>query len=93
MKSAHTPLERGVTYDVGDIMGHDEIAVRTCTFGMDDSFRNPLAVEVCEKVKEMEVLQEEWPILSHTIRCFGIIDRAAIRGCIDGHSERRRRTP
>jgi hypothetical protein len=38
-------------------MSYDELSIGTCTLCVDDTFRNALAVEVCKKINEMEVLK------------------------------------
>lgn len=70
----------GETYDIGDVVGHFELAICTGPFGMDNAFWDSLAVEVCEKVYEMKVLKQQRPIASYSIRGFWVGYWASI-GC------------
>ena len=52
---------------------------------MDNTFWYALTVEMRKKVNEMEILKQNGSILSHPIRCLGVSDRTAVRGCVDTH--------
>lgn len=47
---ANKGQEESLTYDIADVVQHLEFTVRSCTLGMDDSFRDPLAVKMREEI-------------------------------------------
>jgi hypothetical protein len=51
---AHLAEER-LGGDIGEIMGHFKVTVSTGTFGVHDTLRNTLAIEVGEEVDVVEI--------------------------------------
>lgn len=54
-------------YQVTDVVGDFEFAIRPRALGMDHTLWDTLAIKVSEKIDQVEVLQKERPILPHTL--------------------------
>ena len=78
------PAEHVNGSQVGDVVRNLELAICSGTFRMDNALGDSLAIEVGEKVNQVEVLQQEWAILADTLTGLGVHHRAAIAGSIDG---------
>ena len=50
-------------YQVADVMSDLEVAISASAFCMDNSLRNTLAVEMGEKINQVEVLEQQRTIL------------------------------
>ena len=61
-----------------------EFTVGSGAFGVDHTLGDALAVEMGQKINQMEVLQKEGAILTDPLRGFGVHDRTAIGGCVNG---------
>lgn len=61
-----------MTYDIADVVQHLEFTVRSCTLGMDDSFRDPFAVEMREEIDQVEILKEQGSIFSNALGGLGV---------------------
>lgn len=46
--------------------------VRTTALGVDNAFRNALAVEVREQIYEMEILEQQRAVLAGALRLVGV---------------------
>lgn len=71
------------TYNIADIVSHLELAVGTGTLGVDHALGDALAVEVCQQVNEVKVLQQQRAVGAHALGGLGVHDRAAIGSSID----------
>ena len=59
-----------------------EGTVSTATLGVDDPLGNPFTVEMGEKVDQMEILEEKWPISAYTLGLVWMGHRNAIAGSV-----------
>lgn len=71
-------------YQVANVMGELELAICAGAFGMDDTLRNSLAIEVGEEIDEMEVLKQERSILANSLAGLWVVDWTAVRGGVNG---------
>jgi len=63
-----------LTNDIADVVGDLEFAVSTSALGVHHSLRNPFTVKVCQKIDQMEVLQQEWAVWAHALSGLGVHD-------------------
>ena len=59
-----------------------EGTMSTAALGVDDSLGNPFTVEMGEKVDEMEILEEKWPIGPYTLGLVWVGHWNAIAGSV-----------
>ena len=64
---------------LGDVVGDLEVTMGSGALGVDDSLWDPLSVEVGELIDQMEVLKEDWPILSGGDGVLVVVDWVTLR--------------
>jgi len=57
--------------------------VSTRALGVDDTLRDSLTVEVGKKVDQVEVLEQEGTVLTHTLGLVGVGNGNTIAGSVD----------
>lgn len=70
--------------NVADVVCDLELAIGTGTFGVNDTLRDTLTVEVSQQVDEVKVLQQQgaW-LLAEPLPAGRVLNGAAIRCCVD----------
>ena len=74
----------GRSYEIANVVRNLEFTIGTSTLGVDDTFRDPLAVKVCQQIDQVEVLKEERSIGANPLGGLRIHNRTAIGGGVDG---------
>ena len=70
-------------YQITDVVRHLKFTIGASTLGMDNTFRDPLPVKVCQQINQVEVLEQKRTILAHPLRGLRVHYRTPIGSGID----------
>ena len=59
-------------YQIANIVCYFELSISTRALCMNDTLWYTFAIEVCQQIDQMEILQQQRAILPYSLRAFGI---------------------